>query len=82
MSEPLLDYTLIIEEDEAGRFRFSSPDLAGFQGKGFSLEDCLQQAPMAIEEHLAELEALNCPIPSKSSDPQIIFRGETWQSLA
>ena len=79
----ILDYTLTIEEDEVtGCFWYSSPDLAGFRGKGISFDDCLQKAPMAIEEHLASLKARNSPIPPKSLDPQIIFQGETWQSLA
>ncbi len=78
-----LNYTLIIEKDEVtGRFCFSSPDLDGFGGSGFSLEDCLQQAPVAIEEYLVSLKARNHPLPLKSKDPQIIFLGKTWQSVA
>ncbi|MDH4129098.1 MAG: type II toxin-antitoxin system HicB family antitoxin [Spirochaetota bacterium] len=72
-----LPYSLIIEATEDPNFfGFYSPDLNGFTGVGYSIEDCLKKAKIGMEEHLEVLREFQKPIPPKSENPTILIQNE------
>ncbi|MBF0606801.1 MAG: type II toxin-antitoxin system HicB family antitoxin [Magnetococcales bacterium] len=75
-----LEYTLVIEvTDEVDYFGFYSPELDGFSGIGYSVEDCINKAKLAMQEHVSLLKEQGLPIPHKTSAPEIIIRNEHEQ---
>jgi len=82
---PMLDlsYSLVIEAtDEPNFFGFYSPDLEGFSGVGYSIEDCLYKAKWGMQEHVALLREHGLPVPDFSPDPRIIIQNEKKPAIA
>ncbi|MBF0338463.1 MAG: type II toxin-antitoxin system HicB family antitoxin [Nitrospirae bacterium] len=72
-----LDYTIVIEAtDEPDYFGFYSPDLEGFTGIGYSIEDCIYKAKCGMKEHVALLEEEGLPVPQINPNPKIIIQNE------
>jgi predicted RNase H-like HicB family nuclease len=67
-----LKYSLVIEPtDDPGFFGFYSPDLQGFTGVGSSVEDCITQCELAMEEHVSLLMEHGLPVPMPNPNPVI-----------
>jgi predicted RNase H-like HicB family nuclease len=67
-----LPYSLVIEATkDPDFFGFYSPELEGFTGIGCSVEDCLAQAGMAMNEHVGLLANLGLPVPATGSPPTL-----------
>lgn len=72
-----LKYSLVIEAtSDPTFFGFYSPTLDGFTGIGHSIEDCLYQARWGIEEHIALMNDLGCPVPEPESNPTVLVQNE------
>ena len=72
-----IDYTLIIEAtNEPDYFGFYSPDLVGFTGIGYSIEDAIYQAKWGMKEHINLLKQMGLPIPAKSNNPTIVIQNQ------
>jgi predicted RNase H-like HicB family nuclease len=72
-----LKYLLVIEATEdPSFFGFYSPDLEGFTGIGYSVEDCLYKAKWGIEEHVALLKEQELPVPKENPNPRIVIQNE------
>jgi predicted RNase H-like HicB family nuclease len=72
-----LPYSLVIEAtDEPDYFSFYSTELEGFTGSGRSVEDCLSQARLAMQEHVELLAEQGLPIPPRNADPVVTLRNE------
>ncbi|KJR41782.1 Uncharacterized protein family UPF0150 domain protein [Candidatus Magnetoovum chiemensis] len=72
-----LDYSLIIEATaDDNYFGFYCPELEGFTGIGYSIEDCIDKAKLEIKEHINILKEQNLPIPPKNLNPAIIIQNE------
>ena len=72
-----LKYSLIIEATaDPTFFGFFSPDLDGFTGTGRSIEDCLQQARLGMEEHVALLKERGLPVPPVNPNPTVTIKNE------
>ena len=72
-----LEYSLTIEATkEPDFFGFYSPDLPGFSGIGYSVEDCLYKAKWGMIEHINLLSKQGLPVPSKNVNPKIIIQNE------
>ncbi len=70
-----LKYSLVIEATEDPTFfGFYSPDLEGFTGVGYSIEDCIYQAKWGIEEHLQLLKEQKMLMPKPNLNPTVIIR--------
>ena len=70
-----IKYSLVIEATEDPTFfTFYSPDLEGFTGVGYSIEDCLFQAKWGMEEHIALLKERGLSIPKAKPDPNIMIK--------
>lgn len=70
-----LPYSLIIEATEnPDRYRFHAPDLDGFTGTGFSIEDCIYRARWGMREHVEQVLEQGLSVPPASSDPTITIR--------
>jgi predicted RNase H-like HicB family nuclease len=77
-----LPYSLVIEAtDDADYFSFYSTELEGFTGSGSSVEDCLSQARLAMEEHVELLAEQGLPIPPRNPDPVVLLRNETKDAV-
>jgi predicted RNase H-like HicB family nuclease len=72
-----LPYSLMIEATkEPDYFGFFSPDLEGFTGSGSSIEDCLKQARLGMQEHVELLIEQGLPVPPQNPDPIVSIRNE------
>ncbi len=72
-----LEYSLIIEATgEPDFFGFYSPDLEGFTGVGYSIEDCLYKAKWGMIEHINLLKEQGLPVSPKNPNPTIIIQNE------
>jgi predicted RNase H-like HicB family nuclease len=72
-----LKYSLVIEATEdPAFFGFYAPDLPGFTGAGYSVEDCIEKARAGMDEHVALLAEHGLPVPPPSSDPRITIRNQ------
>ena len=72
-----LDYSLVIEAtEEPDYFGFYSPDLEGFTGIGYSVEDCFYCARWGMREHMAVLRERGLPIPPRNPDPKVVIQNE------
>jgi predicted RNase H-like HicB family nuclease len=70
-----LPYSLVIEAtDDPNFFCFYSPDLHGFTGVGHSVEDCIYKARHGMAEHIALLQELGKPIPTRPEGATILIR--------
>jgi predicted RNase H-like HicB family nuclease len=70
-----LKYSLVIEATEDPTFfGFFSPDLEGFTGTGHSIEDCLYQAKIGMEGHVALLKERGLPIPAANPNPTVTIK--------
>jgi len=77
-----LPYSLIIEvTEDPNYFGFYSPDLGGFTGIGFSIEDCLKKAKIGMEEQLEVLKENKLPIPSRPKNPTILIQNEIKETM-
>ena len=57
-------YSLVIEATKDPKFfGFYSPDLEGFSGIGESVDDCLEKAQVAMNEHIKLLSEQGLPVP-------------------
>ena len=72
-----LPYSLTIEATvDPNFFGFYSPDLEGFTGVGYSIEDCLYKAKWGMEEHIALLREHGLPVPELNPDPTVVIQNE------
>ena len=72
-----LEYSLTIEATkEPDFFGFYSPDLPGFSGIGYSVEDCLYKAKWGMIEHVNLLKEQGLPVPPKNVNSKIIIQNE------
>ena len=70
-----LKYSLVIEATEDPTFfGFFSPDLEGFTGTGRSIEDCLSNAKLGMDEHVALLKEQGLPIPPVNPNPTVTIK--------
>ena len=70
-----LMYSLVIEPtDDANFFSFYSPDLEGFTGTGQSIEDYLEKALAAMEEHVELLKQTGRPVPAINPSAKAIVQ--------
>jgi predicted RNase H-like HicB family nuclease len=70
-----LAYSLVIEATaDTEFFSFYSPELEGFTGSGWSIEDCLVQARAGIREHVALLQERGLPVPPSNPDPIVTVK--------
>jgi predicted RNase H-like HicB family nuclease len=70
-----LPYSLIIEAtDNPERYGFYSPELDGFSGFGFSIEDCIYRARWGMREHVESVLEKGLAAPPASTDPIITIR--------
>lgn len=70
-----LPYSLIIEATEnPERYGFHSPDLNGFSGVGFSIEDCIYRARWGMQEHVEQLLEKGLSAPPARPEPIITIR--------
>ena len=78
-----LKYSLVIEATEdPGFFGFFSPDLEGFSGIGFSVEDCLYKARWGMEEHVGLLREQGLPVPPGNPNASVVIRDEQKAAVA
>jgi predicted RNase H-like HicB family nuclease len=78
-----LQYSLVIEAtEEPDYFGFYSPDLEGFTGIRYSIEDCLYKAKWGMVEHVSLLKEQGLPIPPKNTDPKIIVQNQMSSEAA
>jgi len=78
-----LRYSLAIEAtEEPDFFGFSSPDLDGFTGIGYSIEDCIYKAKWGMREHITLLKERRLSVPPPSPDPKITIRNEREVAVA
>jgi len=78
-----LEYSLVIEAtEEPDYFGFYSPELEGFSGIGFSVEDCLFKAKWGMREHVKLLRERGLPIPPKNPNPKITIQNEDKSEAA
>jgi len=78
-----LPYSLVIEAtEEPDYFSFYSPELEGFTGSGYSVEDCLSQARSGMKEHVELLAEQGLPIPPQNPDPVVTIRNEPNEAVA
>jgi len=76
-----LRYSLVIEATaDPSFFGFYAPDLPGFTGVGTSIEDCVEKARVAMDEHAALLVEQGMPVPAPTPDPSITVHNQ--RSLA
>ena len=72
-----LQYSLVIEATEDPTFfGFYSPDLDGFSGIGYSIEDCLYKAKWGMEEHVALLKERKLSVPTSNPAATILIKNE------
>ena len=72
-----LQYSLVIEATEDPTFfGFYSPDLDGFSGIGYSIEDCLYKAKWGMEEHVALLKERKLSVPTSNPAATILIQNE------
>jgi predicted RNase H-like HicB family nuclease len=65
-----LPYSLVIEATpETDFFGFYSPELEGFSGIGYSVEDCLNKAKWGMKEHVELLTEQQLPVPTQNPNP-------------
>ena len=57
-------------------FGFYSPELEGFTGIGYSVEDCIYKAKWGMEKHVRMLEEEGVPIPRENENPTIMIQDE------
>jgi predicted RNase H-like HicB family nuclease len=70
-----LPYSLIIEATEnPERYGFHSPDLDGFAGVGFSIDDCIYRARWGMREHVEQVLQQGLSAPPANRDPTITIR--------
>jgi len=70
-----LKYSLVIEMTEDPTFfAFYSPDLEGFTGAGYSIEDCLYKAKWGMEEHVSLLQEHSLTIPKANPNPTNVIQ--------
>lgn len=68
-----LSFSLIIEATvEPDFFTFYSPELEGFSGVGFSIDDCNGKARPGMAEHIGLLKKQRLPVPPFARNPCII----------
>ena len=67
-----LKYSLVVEAtDDPNFFGFYSPDLKGFTGVGKSVEDCIAQCHLAMEEYVSFLREERLPVPPINPNPVV-----------
>ena len=70
-----LKYSLDIEAtDDPNFFSFYSPDLEGFTGNGRSVEECLDKASIAVQEHVELLKQEGLPVPPPNPNARVTVR--------
>ncbi|CAK0773079.1 Predicted nuclease of the RNAse H fold, HicB family [Gammaproteobacteria bacterium] len=73
-----LPYSIVIEATkESNFFCFYSPDLEGFTGAGYSVEDCILKARQGMAEHVTLLQQNNLTIPAMNPASRITIRDES-----
>jgi predicted RNase H-like HicB family nuclease len=78
-----LKYSLVIEATgDPGFFGFFSPDLEGFSGIGFSVEDCLYKTRWGMEEHDGLISEQRLPIPPGNPIASAVIRDEQRAAVA
>lgn len=48
----------------------------GFTGVGVSVEDCLEKARLAMDEHVALLEERGLPVPPVNPNPRVVVQNQ------
>lgn len=70
-----LKYSLDIEATEdPSFFSFYSPELEGFTGSGSSIEECLEKARIAMQEHVELLEQEGLTVPATNPNARVTVR--------
>jgi predicted RNase H-like HicB family nuclease len=70
-----LKYSLIIEATaDPNFFGFYSPELQGFTGISYSVENCLYKAKTGMEEHIRLLTMQKLPVPVPNSTPTVTLQ--------
>jgi predicted RNase H-like HicB family nuclease len=78
-----LKYSLVIEATEDPTlFGFFSPDLEGFSGIGFSVEDCLYKARWGMDEHVVLLREQGLAVPPANPHASVVIRDEQKAAVA
>lgn len=78
-----LPYSLVIEAtDDPTFFGFYSPELEGFTGTGYAVEDCLYQARWGMQEHTALLQQQGLDVPQANPDPVVTVRNQPRPAVA
>jgi predicted RNase H-like HicB family nuclease len=78
-----LPYSLVIEATaDPDFFGFYSPELEGFTGVGHSVEDCLDKARWAMQEHAALLSEWRLPVPPMNPSPIVTIQNEEQPTVA
>lgn len=69
-----IPYSLVIEATaEPDYFCFFSPELGGFSGVGTSVQDCINQAVVAMPEHVAVLREFGKAVPPANPNPHVLI---------
>lgn len=72
-----LRHSLVIEATEDPNFFcFYSTELAGFTGVGRSVDDCIDKARGAMEEHVQILREQGLEIPPPNPKPKVVIENE------
>jgi predicted RNase H-like HicB family nuclease len=70
-----LSYSLVIEAtQDPNFFTFFSPELEGFSGVGYSIEDCVHKARVGMAEHVELLREQSLPVPDVNPDPKVTIQ--------
>jgi predicted RNase H-like HicB family nuclease len=68
--------------EEPDYFGFYSPELEGFTGIGHSVEDCLYNAKLGMQEHLKLMADRGLSAPPPTSSPIVTIRNEDKPAVA
>ena len=73
-----LPYSPVIEATEQANLSgFYSPDLEGFTGVGYSVEDCLYKARSGMADHAQTLRDQGLAVPAHNPNPTIVIPSES-----
>jgi predicted RNase H-like HicB family nuclease len=78
-----IPYSLIIEATtDPEFFAFYSPDLEGFTGVGYSVEECINKAKCGMQEFVRTLQDLDLPVPERNAHATIVIRNDPKTEVA
>jgi predicted RNase H-like HicB family nuclease len=65
-------YTIVVEPEESGGYYVTVPALPGCFTRGSTVEQCRERAVVAIEVHIAGLQADGQTVPEEVGAPQLL----------